>query len=106
MQESRNRRGQALVGAGVLLVAAVLGVGAIGIPGEAGYQGVGPNFLPWVVTVALALFGLLLLAQALRGGFREMEPPSGAERGDWRAMAWVAAGVLANAALKIGRAHV
>lgn len=69
MQESRNRRGQALVGAGVLLVAAVLGVGAIGIPGEAGYQGVGPNFLPWVVTVALALFGLLLLAQALRGDF-------------------------------------
>jgi len=99
MQESRNRRGQALVGAGVLLVAAVLGVGAIGIPGEAGYQGVGPNFLPWVVTVALALFGLLLLAQALRGGFRELEPPSGAERGDWRAMAWVATGVLANAAL-------
>ena len=28
-----------------------------------------------------------------------MEEPSGAERADWAAMAWVAAGVLSNAAL-------
>lgn len=92
-------RPQAVVGAGVLLVAAVLGLGALDIPGEAGYQGVGPNFLPWVVAAALALCGLLLLVQALRGGFEAMTPPSGAARGDWRALAWVGVGVLANAAL-------
>jgi len=90
---------QALVGAGVLLLAAGLAWGASGIPSTAGYQGVGPNFLPWVVTVVLAVCGALLLWQALNGGYREMEAPSGAERGDWPAIAWVAAGVVANAAL-------
>jgi len=95
----RLRLQQALVGAGVLLLAAGLAWGASGIPSTAGYQGVGPNFLPWVVTVVLALCGALLLWQALNGGYREMEAPSGAERGDWPAIAWVAAGVVANASL-------
>ena len=95
----RLRLQQALVGAGVLLLAAGLAWGASGIPSTAGYQGVGPNFLPWVVTVVLALCGALLLWQALNGGYREMEAPSGAERGDWPAIAWVVAGVAANAAL-------
>ena len=62
----RLRLQQALVGAGVLLLAAGLAWGASGIPSTAGYQGVGPNFLPWVVTVVLALCGALLLWQALR----------------------------------------
>jgi putative tricarboxylic transport membrane protein len=95
----RLRLQQALVGAGVLLLAAGLAWGASGIPSTAGYQGVGPNFLPWVVTAALALCGALLLWQALNGGYREMEAPSGADRGDWPAIAWVVAGVVANAAL-------
>jgi len=95
----RLRLQQALVGAGVLLLAAGLAWGASGIPSTAGYQGVGPNFLPWVVTVVLALCGALLLWQALNGGYREMETPSGADRGDWPAIAWVVAGVVANAAL-------
>ena len=96
---ARLRLQQALVGGGVLLLAAGLAWGATGIPSVAGYQGVGPNFLPWVVAVALALCGGLLLWQAATGGFREMEEPSGAAQADWTAMAWVAAGVLANAAL-------
>ena len=95
----RLRLHQALVGAGVLLLAAGLAWGAAGIPAQAGYAGVGPNFLPWVVTVALALCGALLLGQALRGGYRDVEEPTGADRADWAAMAWVSAGVLANAAL-------
>ncbi len=90
---------QTLVGAGALLVGAVLAFGAISIPSQAGYAGVGPNFLPWLVAVVLLVCGLLLIVQAQRGGFRDMEPPSGGERGDWRALAWVSAGVLANAAL-------
>jgi putative tricarboxylic transport membrane protein len=60
---------------------------------------VGPNFLPWTVAVALMLCGALLLAQALGSGFKDREAPSGAARGDWVALAWVSAGVLATAAL-------
>jgi putative tricarboxylic transport membrane protein len=73
--------------------------GAVGIPSAAGYAGVGPNFLPWVVTAVLALCGGWLIWEARTGGFREMDPPSGAEQGDWHALAWVSAGVLLNAAL-------
>ena len=90
---------QALVGGGALVVAIVLAVGAAAIPSQAGYAGVGPNFLPWVVAAVLGTCGVLLVAHALGGGFRDFDEPSGAERADWRAMAWVSAGVLANAAL-------
>jgi putative tricarboxylic transport membrane protein len=44
---------QTLVGAGALLVGAVMAYGASAIPAHAGYAGVGPNFLPWVVSVVL-----------------------------------------------------
>ena len=43
--------------------------------------------------------GALLVWEARSGGFREMEPPSGAPQGDWIALAWVSAGVLGCAAL-------
>jgi putative tricarboxylic transport membrane protein len=91
--------GQTLVGAGVLLIALALAAGAISIPSAAGYGGVGPNFLPWVVSVALAVCGVLLIREARTGGFRELDEPSGAARGYWPGFAWVSAGLLANAAL-------
>jgi putative tricarboxylic transport membrane protein len=90
---------QKAIGAAALLLAAVLAVGAAGIPGQAGYAGVGPNFLPWVVTGALTVCGAGLLWQAFSGGYRLREAPSGAERADWPPLVWVAAGVVANAAL-------
>lgn len=94
-----QRLHEALIGAGALALAAVLAWGALGIPSEAGYAGVGPNFLPWVVAAALAACGATLLVQALRGGFVARPAPSGAIRGDWPALAWVVAGIAANAAL-------
>ena len=90
---------QALVGGGTLALGAVYAVGATTITGEAGYGGVGPNFLPWLVSVALLACGGFLLWEAATGGFRQMEEPSGAERGHWPGFAWVSAGILANAAL-------
>lgn len=93
------QRQQLLVGCGALLVGAALAYGATSIPSDAGYAGVGPNFLPWVVSVVLLLCGALLVWEAASGGYRAMEEPSGAPQADWHAMAWVAAGVLLNAAL-------
>ncbi len=90
---------QTLVGIGVLLIGALIAWGASYIPSDAGYAGVGPNALPWVVAAALLLCGGLLVWQARSGGFRDLEPPSGAVRGDWPALAWVAGAVLANALL-------
>jgi putative tricarboxylic transport membrane protein len=90
---------QTLVGVGTLIVGAVLAYGATFISSEAGYAGVGPNALPWVVSVVLLICGAWLIWEARTGGYRQMEAPSGAERGDWRAVAWVVAGVIANASL-------
>ena len=92
-------RAQAAVGAGTLLVGLGLAAGATQIASQAGYAGVGPNFLPWVVGVALTAGGALLLWQAMSGGFRNFETPSGAANGYWPGFAWVSAGLLANAAL-------
>lgn len=96
---SHSARAQLLIALGVLGVAGVLVYGALSIPSDAGYGGVGPNFLPWVVAAVLAVCGGWLLWEAATGGFRQLEEPSGAARGDWPAFAWVSAGVLANAAL-------
>jgi putative tricarboxylic transport membrane protein len=90
---------QTLVGVGTLLTGAVFITGAVTIKSDAGYAGVGPNFLPWVVGIALLLCGAFLVFEARSGGFREMEVPSGAATGHWPGFVWVSVGILANAAL-------
>lgn len=90
---------QAAVAAGVVVLGLGLMVGAMGIPSAAGYAGVGPNFLPWVVAVGLLLCGGFLAWEALSGGFRNMDDPDGADHGHWHGFVWVSAGILANAAL-------
>ena len=94
-----RRLGQTLMGGATLGVAAVLAWGAVGISSDAGYAGVGPNFLPWLIAAAMAVCGVWLLWEARSGGFRHMEAPTCAPRGDFVALAWVSAGILANAAL-------
>ena len=98
-QPSSQRTAQTFVGAAIVLTAVGLAVGALSIPGEAGYGGVGPNFLPWVVAAVLFICGVLIVREARTGGFRQMAEPTGAERGWWPGVAWVSAGLLANAAL-------
>ena len=97
-----RQRQQALLGAGVAAVGALMAWGATGIPSQAGYAGVGPNFLPWVVSLALLGCGGLLAWQA-RDPAAVPAPEAGSDgeeaAPDWRAFAWVAAGLLANAAL-------
>lgn len=96
---SRSPVAQALIGVGTLLVAGLLAWGAATTSSDAGYAGVGPNFLPWLVAVVMALCGAWLIWEARSGGFRELEEGSGADRGHWPGFAWVSAGLLLNAVL-------
>jgi len=89
---------QTLLSLGVVALGVALAVGAYQLPSNAGYAGVGPNFLPWVVALALLVCGLRLLVKARRGGFRNMEEHAG-EPPFWRGFAWLSAGLLLNAAL-------
>jgi putative tricarboxylic transport membrane protein len=90
---------QALVGGGTLAIGALLVAGATQISSEAGYGGVGPNFLPWVVGIALLACGAFLVWEATSGGYRAMEEPSGDAQGHWPGFVWVSVAILANAAL-------
>ena len=90
---------QTLIGAGVLLIGLGLAAGAVSIPSAAGYGGVGPDFLPWLVALSLVVCGVFLVRESLTGGFRQMDDASGAPGADWPGFVWVSAGLLANAAL-------
>ena len=92
-------RVQTAVGAGVTLVGVALAAGALTIPSAAGYGGVGPNFLPWLVATVLVVCGVLMVREARTGGFRVLDEPSGSANGHWSSFVWVSAGMLANAAL-------
>jgi putative tricarboxylic transport membrane protein len=89
---------QTIVASGVLLIGLGLAVGAVSIPSAAGYGGVGPNFLPWLVSIALMVCGAFMVWEARTGGFRAMDEPDGIAP-CWSGFAWVSAGLLANAAL-------
>jgi putative tricarboxylic transport membrane protein len=96
---SAKNSGQLWVGCGVLAVGALMAAGAAMIPAEAGYSGVGPNFLPMLVSIVLLVCGAWILWEARSGGFRNMDAPNGANTGFWSGFAWMSAGLLANAAL-------
>lgn len=90
---------QTAVGIGVLLVGLFLAYGATSISSEAGYGGVGPNFLPWLSAIVLIICGGWITWEARTGGFREMDAPTGAVETYWSGFVWVSAGLLLNASL-------
>jgi len=88
----------------VLALAALMALGAADISSDAGYAGIGPNFLPLLVAAGLAVVAVFLWFEAQNGGFRHMP-----ERSDsdaplepapcWRGFAWMSGALLLNAAL-------
>lgn len=99
MAQVQSQHGQTLVGAGVVLLALGLAAGAVSIPSDAGYAGVGPNFLPWMVASALLVCGAFLIYEARTGGFREMDDETFDGQPYWSGFVWMSAGMLVNAAL-------
>jgi putative tricarboxylic transport membrane protein len=91
---------QGLVGAGTSGIGGVIVAGATRISSEAGYGGVGPNFLPWLVGLALLACGAWLVWEAATGGFRALfDDGDGDGPADWVAFTWISVGILLNAAL-------
>ena len=99
MARDPARLRQAWLALGVLALAIALAVGAIGIPSDAGYAGVGPNFLPWLVSAVLAVCALCMLWEVRSGGFRGMLPPDSDQPMYVPGFVWLSAGMLLNAAL-------
>lgn len=92
---------------GLSLGVLALGAGAVAVtatlPSEGGYAGIGPNFVPGIVSAALVLLGAWLAYEALSGGWRSAPPDDPQARGEHAfnaaAFGWVTAGLAAHMAL-------
>lgn len=89
----------ALLGLGVIAIAAVLFQGALALSSDVGYAGVGANFLPLLLAGLLCLCGVFLVFQALTGGLRQLDFESLAVTPSWAAFLYISAALLLNALL-------
>ena len=95
--EPRLAMPEFLIGLGLLACAAVVLWQTLSIPVSPLYSKVGPTVFPYMTTAGLAVLALLLMVAAARGGWQpdeEKETPT-----DWKALAFVAAGLIANVLL-------
>jgi len=89
--------GEAIIGAGVLALAAVMLWQTLAIPVSPIYAQVGPTVVPIITALALGMLGVLLLIAAWQGGWQPEEEK--ASTPDRVALAWVAAGLVLNVLL-------
>jgi putative tricarboxylic transport membrane protein len=89
--------GEAIIGAGVLVLAIVLTWQTLTIPVSPIYAKVGPTVVPMITACALGMIGVLLLIAAWQGGWQPAEEKEAAS--DHTALAWVAAGLVLNVLL-------
>jgi putative tricarboxylic transport membrane protein len=87
---------EALIGGGLLIFAGVVVLQIRAIPVSPIYAQVGPTIFPYAAAAGLAVLAVLLIVQALRGGWQPDDERSVAL--DRRALAFVAAGLAVNVA--------
>jgi putative tricarboxylic transport membrane protein len=83
--------------AGVLALGAGAAAVTATLPSEGGYAGIGPNFMPGLVSAGLVALGTWLLYEALTGGWRQREKE--AQKLEAPPFVWVTAGLFAHMAL-------
>jgi putative tricarboxylic transport membrane protein len=88
---------EALIALGLLLFAGLVLWQTLAIPVSPMTAQVGPKVLPYITAAGLALLAVLLLVQAVRGGWQQPDEKEVAV--DWKAVAFVTAGLIANVAL-------
>lgn len=93
----RPQAGETLIALGVLALAGVVFWQTLAIPVSPLYARVGPTVIPMIAALGLAGCGVILLVEALRGGWQEAEEKEYTP--DRRALLWLAAAFLANMAL-------
>jgi len=98
MHAGRRDRAEIAISVAVVALAAYVFTELPSIPAEGGYSAVGPRFAPLIVGVGLLAIGLLLLRQALTGGWRDSGPPPD-EAMHAPAFGWIAGGLVAQMAV-------
>jgi len=94
--------GQILFATGIFVFGGAVAFGTTFLPDATGYAKVGPRLMPTLVSAGLILLGLILLKEALFGGFRGVDETEAIENPtDWPAFAWITAGIIANGILMV-----
>lgn len=94
---TQRHSGQIVLALGLLLLGAALAYGTSELPEASGYAKVGPRLMPTIVSGGLMVLALVLFKEALFGGFRNVDEAEAARNPtDWKAFAWVTAGIIAN----------
>ena len=91
-------RGGLAISVAVVALALFVFVELPSIPADGGYSAVGPRFAPMLVGIGLLVIGLLLLRQALAGGWRDMPPPPD-EPLHAPSFGWIAGGLAVQMAI-------
>jgi putative tricarboxylic transport membrane protein len=81
-----------VIGLGLIVIAGVVAIDVMGMRVPPVHSKVGPRFFPLVVSCALALAGAAVVRQSWRGTFEAEEQAAT----DWRAVATIAAGLVAH----------
>jgi putative tricarboxylic transport membrane protein len=92
-------RSQFLVGAGVVVLALIVGFEATRIPVSPMYSKVGPTVFPYAVAAALLLLGLKLVYDGITGQWGNTAADDDPTPADRRGFAWLALGLVLNVAL-------
>jgi putative tricarboxylic transport membrane protein len=87
-------RAEVALSLGVLALGAGAAAVTATLPGEGGYAGIGPNFIPAVVSAGLLLLGAWLSLEAFTGGWRQRGEHTGSFAAG--AFLWVSAGLFAH----------
>jgi putative tricarboxylic transport membrane protein len=93
---SSLKREAIFLGLGVFGFALIVAWQTSRISGAAAYAQVGPAIIPWLVSAALALLGLAILAAGVTGRWHSEPAPGALDRS---ALAWLAGGLVLNLAL-------
>ena len=88
---------ETLIGLGLLGVAGLVWWQTGAIASTPMYAKVGPRIFPYLTALGLGAMAVAMVVQGLRGGWQPDEERAVAT--DWRAVAFVAAGLLANVVL-------
>ena len=98
MRLGRDR--QLAVALGVLTLGIALAVGAAFLPEARGYSSAGPRLFPVITAIGLIVLGIFLIGDVAKNGFAGVDEEAEAKNPvDWRAFAWISAGLIANGIL-------
>jgi putative tricarboxylic transport membrane protein len=89
-----SSRAEVALSLGVLALGAGAAAVTATLSGEGGYAGIGPNFIPAVVSAGLLLLGAWLTFEAFSGGWRHLGEHTG--RFAAAPFLWVSAGLFAH----------